>query len=530
VSAAGSRRRSRWDEAALTAAKTMTESQPETNESHEERSELELSAHRAREDAAVLASGKVACSPSSPRSQELPAAPGGSARSLALRCARQPAEGAVDGAEGASGGVFETRVERANEAGFMGHDERVVDPSPVANATSTPTRSTAHKTGAEERSTMRRVALDLGAKKIAFCEVENGQVIDRATVRSLSGLNDRIGPNTPPARVLFEAGRSSWHVHDELVKAGHEPIMLDTTRARQLGIGQHRKKTDRIDAETLARALELGSVPAAHVLSPARRELRYHIGIRRQLVEMRASTVTTIREVVRSRGHGISACSTDAFLVKLNETPLDEATRALVAPLATSLEVLALQIYIVNAKLEQLCAEDPIVNVLKTAPGVGPIVAAAFVSVLDDAGRFRNAHQVEAYLGVVPGENSSGGKRRLGGITKQGNGYLRAVLTQSAWSILRSADPEDPLRLWGEAIAKRRGTKIAIIALARRLAGVLWAMWRRNAVYDPQKVGKASAQGIDDSARALAKRAKALKLAATKGRNPKPKTKAVHMS
>src|SRR4029077_1148192 len=124
---------------------------------------------------------------------------------------------------------------------------------------------------------MRKVALDLGARKIAFCEVAEGEVVGRATVQSLSGLTDRIGPNTPPAVVLFEAGRSGWHVHDRLAEWGHEPRMLDTTRAKQLGIGQHRRKTDRIDAETLARALEVGRVPLAHVLSPHRRELRFHL-------------------------------------------------------------------------------------------------------------------------------------------------------------------------------------------------------------------------------------------------------------
>ena len=375
---------------------------------------------------------------------------------------------------------------------------------------------------------MRKVALDLGARKIAFCEIAEGEVVGRATVQSLSGLADRIGPNTPPATVLFEASRTGWHVHDRLAAWGHEPLMLDTTRAKQLGIGQHRRKTDRIDAETLARALEVGRVPLAHVLSPDRRELRFHLSVRRALVETRAQYVTTIREIARARGHQLPTCATNAFVAKLKATALDEATRALIGPLAVVLEQVDAQIVVADTKIEQLSAKEPVITLLKTAPGVASVVAAAFVSVLDEAGRFRNAHQVEAYLGLVPSEDSSGGRRKIGAITKQGNGYLRALLTQSAWAILNAAGSDDPLKLWAEGIAQRRGKRIAVIALARRLVGVLWAMWRHDAVYDPRRVGLASARGTEQAAEDLARRARALKLAAAKGRRGRnPKTVAV---
>ena len=125
---------------------------------------------------------------------------------------------------------------------------------------------------------MRNVALDLGGRKIALCEVANDQVVARATASSLNGLKDFVGPDAAPAKVLFEAGRGAWPVNAQLIAWGHQPLMLDTTRAKQIGIGQHGKKTDRIDAEVLARALEQGRVPLAHVLSEHRQELRFHLG------------------------------------------------------------------------------------------------------------------------------------------------------------------------------------------------------------------------------------------------------------
>ena len=130
---------------------------------------------------------------------------------------------------------------------------------------------------------MRIVGLDLGVKCISFCEVRDGVVIARRTVRSVEELDDVLGPEAPPARVAVEACREAWSVHDRLRDAGHEPVLVDTTRVKQVGIGAHRRKTDRIDAEVLARALEANRIPRAHVLSPARRRISKAPGSTREV-------------------------------------------------------------------------------------------------------------------------------------------------------------------------------------------------------------------------------------------------------
>lgn len=343
----------------------------------------------------------------------------------------------------------------------------------------------------------RVVGLDLG-EKISYCEVKDGKVVKRATVGSLSELVPLLGPNTPSAKVAFEACREAWRVHDELLAWGHEPLMIDTTRARSLGIGQHKRKTDRIDAETIALALEVGRIPLAHVLSPHRRELRRHLGVRRALVETRAQFITTIRGLVREQGLRLPDCHSKNFLQHLREAKLGEATRALIAPLETLLEQLTPRIEETERKLEQLCAQEPVIRRLSTVPGVALIVSAAFVSVVDEAKRFHDAHQVESYLGLVPSEDTSI-KRRLGSITKQGNGYVRALLIQAAHCIFRLR-ADDPLKRWAETVEARRGYKIAVVAVARRLVGILWAMWRDGAIYNPTKLGHASASGLSSHA------------------------------
>jgi len=155
---------------------------------------------------------------------------------------------------------------------------------------------------------------------------------------------------------------------------------------------------------------------------------------------------------------------------------------------------------------------------------VGLIVAATYVSVIDEAKRFRNAHAVAAYLGLVPGEATTGGpsKRRLGGITKQGNTYARTLLVQSAWSILRRRDSTDPLKRWGDHLAKTRGKKIAAVALARKLSGVLWAMLRDGTFYDSALEAQEAARGVRQQAKRTARRARALEDAAKKLRRSAP--------
>jgi transposase len=370
---------------------------------------------------------------------------------------------------------------------------------------------------------MRTVALDLGKRKISYCEVADGKVIQRLTVSLLDALERELGPGQATARVAIEACREAWHVHDVLSQWGNEVIVVDTTRVRRLGVGQHGRKTDRIDAEVLALALERGGVPMAHVLSPARRELRRWLSVRRGLVESRTEMVTMARGLCRELGVPLPRCVTGSFVARVRQAELSSDVRRLLEPLLTSLETIGAELKVTEQQLAQLCAQEPIVTLLATTPGVATIVAAAFVSVIDDAKRFRNAHQVESYLGLVPTENSSGGIRRVGAISKQGNSYARSLLIESAWTILRNAPAEDPLKQWGEVVTKRRGKRIAVVALARRLVGVLWGMWRDGTFYDPRVLAVGGSRGLTRAAQTLEERAAALHRASKKQRMLKVK-------
>jgi transposase len=404
-------------------------------------------------------------------------------------------------------------------------ENRAILPPLGENPGGTPTRSETQLTqGDQGRMTMRIVALDLGVKKTSYCELSQGQVVQRMTVSEVSSLEHLLGPEQPPAKVAIEACREAWFVHDVLVEWGNEVVVIDTTRSRQLGIGQHGRKTDRIDAEVLARALESGRIPKAHVLTPERRELRRVLSVRRALVEARAQLVTTVRGLVREQGAKIPSCHTSNFVIRVRAQGLPTDIAALIEPLLVLVQGIDAQLSNADEQLAALCAKDSTIAALTTTPGVGTVVAACFVAVVDDAKRFHRAHQVESYVGLVPSEDSSGGKRRLGAISKRGNSYLRALLVQAAWTIVRSNDKSNPLVLWVTQLIERRGKRIAVVALARRLVGVLWAMWRDGTVYDTEHLAKQNVRGLRGAIQTLEQQSQAMALAAKKDSVMHPST------
>jgi transposase len=135
--------------------------------------------------------------------------------------------------------------------------------------------------------------------------------------------------------------------------------------------------------------------------------------------------------------------------------------------------------------LEELAAQDEVARQLQTVPGVGATLALLFIATIGTPSRFASAHQVESYLGLVPTIHASAKPGVGRHISKHGATYLRSLLVQAAWSFLRSNDARAvPMQHWTNMLAQRRPTQVAIIALTRRLAGVLWAMWRDGSNFE----------------------------------------------
>jgi transposase len=188
-----------------------------------------------------------------------------------------------------------------------------------------------------------------------------------------------------------------------------------------------------------------------------------------------------------------SAClgrsAQDSAACRVQGLPLPGRLLSVVAPLLALMRPLNRQLTYSDERIEHLAVQDPRVPRLRSVPSVGPVTAAAFIAAIDDAQRFRHAHQLEAYLGLVPREYSSGETQRRGAITKAGHSRTRWLLIQAAVSILRRRPPQtEELRTWALRIAARRGKQVAVVALARRLAGILYALLRDGSVFEAQRV------------------------------------------
>jgi transposase len=174
--------------------------------------------------------------------------------------------------------------------------------------------------------------------------------------------------------------------------------------------------------------------------------------------------------------------------------------KATLSPLRNIIEVCDDELAGADEKFEAMVACDPMVKRLTTLPGIGPITATAFVAALDTVSRFERAGQVTSYLGLVPHEYSSGEKQRRGRIVRSAHPHLQSLLVQAAWRMSRSTDPRtESFRTWAQAVARRRGKKVAMVALARRVARTLFAMWRDEADYQPQRIRARSAQPVADA-------------------------------
>jgi transposase len=367
---------------------------------------------------------------------------------------------------------------------------------------------------------MRTIALDLGKLAIDWCEVRDGLVVGRGRVRSLENLAPYLGEGTGAAVVGFEACRDSRHVHDVLTSWGQTPRVFDTTRVRQLGVGDHGRKNDRLDAEKLAIALERNHAALAHVLGDDARELRELQEMHRALVHARKRAITHVRGILQGRGIRVPSCAAEHFAGNVENAELPEPLKALVEPLLVQLHSIEPELAKVDLRIQALCAQqqDPVIERLASVPGVSLLVAAAFISAVDAPERFSKASQVSSYLGLCPREESTGGRHKLGSITKQGNAYARAMLVQAAWCVVRSRDSKDTLVRWAHRTAERRGRMRAAVAVARRLSRILWSLWRNGCYYDRSETSPTAA-ALAMPAQEQARKKGELKLARQKRAN-----------
>jgi transposase len=243
-------------------------------------------------------------------------------------------------------------------------------------------------------------------------------------------------------------------------------------------------KNDQKDARVLSEVSCRIELPSVHVPTELARTLKSLSGSRELLIAMRTKVINNVRGWMRTQLLRLRSGTTTTFATRLRARL---TTDQIEMPAHVERELIVIdelnrQLKAADRDLERIAREHPICKLLMTVPGVGPVTAVRFVAAIDSVERFSSAHHVQSYLGLTPGENSSSERQQKTGITKAGPRAVRRTLVQAAWVLLMTR-PNEPMARWATQIATRRGRFVAVVALARKLAGVLFAMWRDGTSY-----------------------------------------------
>ena len=293
-----------------------------------------------------------------------------------------------------------------------------------------------------------------------------------------------------PVRILLETGTESEWVAQTLEAAGHTVVVADPNYAPMYGETTRRIKTDRRDVAALAEANRRGWYRAAHRTSAAQRETKQILRARRWLVQQRSGAVSLLRSLLRQAGYRLGAGSCETVPARVARLAVAGELGATLAPLCRQIAALTTEIQALDTRVQTRTTSDAIVARLRSVPGIGVIVATTFRAFVDRHERFAHAGQVSAAIGLVPREDSSAERRHRGHITKTGPRELRSLLIQAAWVCWRHGG-SGTLRAWVDGVAARRGRRIAVVALARRLSRILFALWRDGSTFDVVKLATA---------------------------------------
>lgn len=335
------------------------------------------------------------------------------------------------------------------------------------------------------------IGLDLGDRQSAVCIVDAaGSVVEERSVATTPAGLQRLFGTRAPARIVLEVGTHSPWVSRQLTAYGHDVYVANPSA--MYGARRRTKRNDRMDAAYLAR-LGRVDVQLLHAIRHRGEQTQAHLAqlrARDQLVKTRTQLINHVRGSVKSVGLRLPTTSAEAF-AKRAAAHLPLALMDALTPLLTMITTLTAQIRAFDTQLEQLAqAAYPETQRLRQIAGVGPLTALAYVLLVEDPTRFATSRQAAAYFGLVPKLDESSQSTPQLRITKRGDPLGRRYLVNAAQYILGPFGPPCDLRRFGEALMVRGGPnakKRAVIAVARKLAVLLHALWRTATPYHPER-------------------------------------------
>ncbi len=283
-----------------------------------------------------------------------------------------------------------------------------------------------------------------------------------------------------PCLIGMEACSGAHHWARELSALGHEVRLMPAAYVKPY---VKRGKTDRADAEAICEAVSRPTMRFVPVKSTGAQAALLDHKARDFLIRQQTQTVNTIRAHLAEFGIVVAKGihNVDRLLEAVEQVP--EAARPALELLADQLRALHARIETVTARIEAEQKTNPLARRLATIPGLGPIASSAFAVTTPDVAAFRSARDYSAWLGLTPKPHSSGGKDRLGRISKAGNRYLRRLLYLGAMAQIAARRRGRPGADWLWKMLERKPVKVVAVALANRMARVVWALIRTGDHY-----------------------------------------------
>jgi transposase len=336
------------------------------------------------------------------------------------------------------------------------------------------------------------VAIDLG--KDAFqLAVADAQFRVVATHRLSRAKFLAWWQNRPVCAVVMEACGAAHHVARWLRAMGHAVTLLPPQYVRAY---VRRDKTDLADACALLEAMRAHDLRPVPIKTEAQQVVLALHRARQQWQATRTARINALRGLLREFGIAVplGAARGKAAIraaLELADSGLPDALRPLVNDLLTEIRMMEEQVVATDRQLLALTRDDPVVLQLSSLPGIGCLSATAFRASVGEIVRFPTGRRFASWIGLPAREHSSGNRRHLAGMSKRGDRYLRTLLIAGARAVLAAAQraakagkPLDRLRSWAVEVAQRRGYNKATVALANKLARILWATWRHQRQFD----------------------------------------------
>jgi len=285
--------------------------------------------------------------------------------------------------------------------------------------------------------------------------------------------------------VLLEACGSAHYWARKLESLGHRVVLLPPHEVRPYVT---RNKTDRSDAKALLEAARNEKIRPVPVKSIDQQALCALHRLRSGWLSTRTARINCVRGLLREFGFviplGAKQVVSRAREIIRDDTSTPAPLSTLLEEACSEIEELEERVRSAEREIAALARQEPIVQRLRTIPGIGLLTATALFAMVGGVKRFRSSRHFASYLGLTPREHSTGNRRRLGSISKQGDVYLRMLLTHGARSVLcaaaRARDRNDRLKDWGRRLQGTRGHNKAAIAVANKLARIVWAVWQRE--------------------------------------------------